>query len=444
MHSTVMRRFRLALVPLLLSACDSPTRPGHELDITWLRQNAVAFTTTDPGGSYADLAPLGAMVGDARIVGLGEATHGTREFFRMKHRVLEYLVKEKGFNTFGIEATWAESIAMNAYVHGGPGDPEVLLSNLRFWTWNTSEVLGMIQWMRAHNQNPGNAPRVSFAGFDMQHSRVAMDEVEAYLDRVDAAAADSARMHYACYRDYQDTQNGAMPNYLAANGPVRLLCRVGVRAVHSLLALRADEFIARSDRVSFLTALRSARVVVQNEDRRSTTTGASQVRDLYMAENIAWLADSISPGAKVVLWAHNAHVSREPGYMGVHLTERYGPEYLVAGFSFYRGKFNAVVPYLGLRSVEAVEDETPRTSYNLQFHRLGMPLFLVDLRPLRSAVPAGAEWLLGPRGFLMVGATYDNIKAQTYYRESALPTEYDIMIHVDATTSSQILPFRYQ
>jgi erythromycin esterase len=448
MHSIIPRRLLLALLALPLIACDSPATPPEqgeeELDISWLQQNAVPFTTTEPGGPYADLAPLGTMIGGARIAGLGEATHGTREFFRMKHRVLEYLVREKGFTTFGIEATWAEANLVNAYVHGGPGDPEVLLSNLRFWTWNTREVLAMIEWMRAHNQNPGTAPKVSFAGFDMQYSRVAMDQAETYLRRLDAAAADSVGAFYACYREFQDLQGASGPNYLAASPAVRAQCRAGVQAAHALLARRADELIARTDRTAFLTALRAARIVVQNEDLRATATGGSQLRDQYMAENVAWLADSITPGAKVVLWAHNGHVSRGPGYMGTHLTQWYGDAYRVVGFSFYRGEFSAVVPNVGLRTAAALHGEAPPESYNHQFHRLEMPLFLLDLRPLRAGAPAGAEWMLGPRGFRMVGATYDRAYAQLYFRQSALPQEYDVLIHVEQTTASQLMPFRYE
>lgn len=110
-----------ALLPLAVAACDKggPAEPEDGYDITWLKANAVALSTTEPGGPYADLAPFGQVVGSARIVALGEATHGTREFFRMKHRLLEYLVKEMGFNTFAIETPWAEANRINHYVQTG-------------------------------------------------------------------------------------------------------------------------------------------------------------------------------------------------------------------------------------------------------------------------------------------------------------------------------------
>lgn len=447
MLSSLVRRSLCILIALPLLGCDSPTSkeppPPAELDITWLAQNAVPFSTTTPGGDYADLAPLGQMIGDARIVGLGEATHGTREFFRMKHRILEYLVREKGFSTFAIEATWAEANRLNRYVHTGEGDPEVLLSNLYFWTWNTREVLSMIQWMRAHNQNPGSAPKVSFYGFDMQYSRVAMDDAMAYLRRVDAAAADSAVGHYQCYRDFQDFPQRATPPYGDAPAEVRTRCRNGVVAVHALLSRRADEFVARSDRRAYDEALRAARVVVQNEDLRATPAADGvRVRDTYMAENVAWLADVAAPASRMVLWAHNVHVSRSAPYMGTHLTTRYGNDYRVVGFSFYRGELSAVVQGVGLTTTSAVA--AVDSSYEHQFHRLDLPRFILDLRPLRSGAPAGAGWLLGPRLFRQVGAVYDPATPDDFYNPTPLATDYDIMIHEDVTNASNRLPFRFE
>ncbi|HYG64532.1 MAG TPA: erythromycin esterase family protein, partial [Thermoanaerobaculia bacterium] len=117
--------------------------PGHA---AWLRGNALPLATAAAGNGFADLQPLRQAFGDARIVSLGEATHGTREFFLMKHRLLEFLVEEMGFTHFSIEANMPETYKMNEYVLEGQGDPEELLEGMLFWTWNTQEVLDMIHW----------------------------------------------------------------------------------------------------------------------------------------------------------------------------------------------------------------------------------------------------------------------------------------------------------
>lgn len=428
---------------LLLAACDSsdPVAPGEEFDLTWLEENAIPFATTEPGGGYADLAPLGPMIGDARVVALGEATHGTREFFRMKHRMVEYLVKERGFSIFAIEATWPEANRLNRYVHTGEGNPAELLAGLHFWTWNTEEVLELIEWMRRHNQNPGGDPRVSFYGFDMQYSRVAMNQVVAYLRGVSPAAADSAEAHYTCYRAYQDT--AVTQNYGAAPPGIKEQCRAGVRAAYALVERGKQAWTPMTGDSAYDFALRSARIVVQNEDVRKGSADGARLRDQYMAENVVWLADQAGTGYNLVLWAHNAHVARRDFYMGTHLAAKYGAAYRPVGFAFYSGTFNAITPVPGptfttqLGVAEIPDSVTTPRSYNHQFHRLGMPRFIVDLQPLRNGAPDGAEWLLGPRHLRMIGASYDPNRQLNSYLQTELVKEYDIMIHIDRSTPTQ-------
>ncbi|HEX2076858.1 MAG TPA: erythromycin esterase family protein [Longimicrobium sp.] len=437
-RSSILSRTLLPVLALALAGCEvaGTTEPSETEDLTWLQQNAVPFTTTNPGGSYDDLARFGQMVGDARIVGLGEATHGTKEFFTMKHRLVEYLVKEKGFTVFGIEATHTEAHRVNAYINGGPGDPVVLLTNLYFWTWNTREVADMLVWMREYNQTAPADKKLSFYGFDLQYSRVAMDTVIAYLRGINQPAADSADAHYLCYRNYQDRILGppGLP-YTTATPSVRQQCHAGVVAVHTMLERRAGEFTAQSGRRDYEIALRAARVVIQNEDLKgSLPQQGTQLRDAYMAENIAWMAEVAEPGEKVVLWAHNAHVSRWEPFMGVDLTERYGDAYVVVGFSFHRGKFLAVQPGIGL--LPATAPPALAASYEGQFHLLGHERFYVDLRPLRDGAPEGALWLLGPRLYRLIGAGYRANQPNSVYAPHPLVDEYDIMIHVEETTNT--------
>src|SRR5205085_3617532 len=128
----------------------------------WLKKHALPFDTEQAGTGFDDLRGLSAIVGNARIVSLGEATHGTHEFFAMKHRVLEYLVENLGFTVFAIEAALPECDAINDYVVDGAGDASTALAGQHFWTWNTDEVLDMIQWMRNYNLSRGSKPPVHF------------------------------------------------------------------------------------------------------------------------------------------------------------------------------------------------------------------------------------------------------------------------------------------
>ena len=150
----------------------------------WIRAHAIRLTTPEAGHGFADLQPLKPVIGNARLVALGEATHGSREFFQLKHRMLEFLATDMGFTIFTIEANMPEAYRLNDYVLNGTGDPAELLRGMYFWTWDTEEVLDMIRWMRAFNQS--GKGRVEFTGFDMQTPVVAQDIVRAFIAKYDA------------------------------------------------------------------------------------------------------------------------------------------------------------------------------------------------------------------------------------------------------------------
>ena len=166
----------LTVVPHAWSADDQPV-------IEWMRANAIRIETPEAGHGFADMQQLKQVVGNARIVALGEATHGTREFFQLKHRMLEFLATEMGFTIFSIEANMPEAYRLNDYVLNGKGDPKQLLKGMYFWTWDTQEVLDMILWMREFNKT--GKGRVEFTGFDMQTPTVAMEIVRDFVSKSD-------------------------------------------------------------------------------------------------------------------------------------------------------------------------------------------------------------------------------------------------------------------
>src|SRR5215813_6529799 len=149
----------------------------------WIASNAIPLKTVEAGHGFDDMQPLKKIVGDARVVELGEATHGTREFFQLKHRMLEFLASEMGFTIFSIEANMPEAYRLNEYVLTGKGDPKALLKGMYFWTWDTQEVLDMIQWMRQFNAS--GKGRVEFTGFDMQTPDVAQQIVRDFVLKYD-------------------------------------------------------------------------------------------------------------------------------------------------------------------------------------------------------------------------------------------------------------------
>jgi len=191
----------------LLAAADG----GQEMRIAWLDEHVVPLTGCEAEHGFEDLAPLAAVIGDARIVGLGESTHGTHEHFQMKHRLVEYLVEELGFSWFAIEASTPEAHRLDAYVLGGDGDPEELIRGMYFWTWTTEEVLAMVEWMRAHNARSDH--KIHFTGFDMQTPDVAADEVVRFLREVESPLADQAAERYPEVLEAAQRSPGGMAAY---------------------------------------------------------------------------------------------------------------------------------------------------------------------------------------------------------------------------------------
>jgi len=170
-----------------------PVAP-KKADLKWIRKNAIPIDTADPASGHAGLMPLRDMIGERPIVALGEGTHGTSEFFKMKHRIVRFLAEEMGFTVFAIEANMPEARKVNRYVLTGEGDPRRALSGLYFWTWDTSEVLAMIEWMKEYNLS--GKGRMEFYGFDMQFPDVAMQNVREFVEKADPEFMPPLEEHY--------------------------------------------------------------------------------------------------------------------------------------------------------------------------------------------------------------------------------------------------------
>lgn len=203
-----LRVLALILLPVAALAQTPAKDPVND----WIRGNAVRLATPVVGHGFDDMQPLKKIVGDARIVALGEATHGSREFFQLKHRVLEFLATQMGFTIFSIEANMPEAYKLNDFVLNGNGDPAALIKGMYFWTWDTQEVLDMVLWMREFNQS--GKGRVTFTGFDMQTPTVAARIVRDFVDKADPeyapALADAVKLALA-------PSTAAQPKFGTAN-----------------------------------------------------------------------------------------------------------------------------------------------------------------------------------------------------------------------------------
>ena len=410
--------------------------------VAWLTANTRPFQSDAPESGFDDLAEIGAIVGTARVVALGEATHGTREFFRMKHRVFEYLVEKQGFTHFTIEATMPESRAMDRYVILGEGDPATLLSNLYFWTWNTTEVLDLVKWMRAYNVRVG-APRLRFVGFDISFPQQAADSVLATLVRRDAALGQRASRIVGCLAPGRDASGQyATARYLSSTiATERLACADSLTALATTVALRRSQWAATSS-TEELDWMEQYVTLVRQWQRVAATTNTSAERDKAMAENLLWIADK-NPAARVFAWAHNYHVSRRPGAMGSYVAGRLGTQYRVFGFTFGTGRFNAVGTF-GNGAATAVIPHTiseiDPSSLEAIFAAINQPRLIFDAR--RIDVGGATATLEAPLRMRSIGALYSAASASAYFDQTLLPLDYDALIWFATTTTSTLLPFR--
>ncbi|MEV7560641.1 erythromycin esterase family protein [Streptomyces sp. NPDC089795] len=406
----------------------------------WLAAHARTLDTLDPGAPYEDLAPLREVLRDVRIVGLGESTHGTREFFRLKHRVLEFLVRDMGCTTLAMEASESAARAVDAYVCHGVGDPVRLIARMGFWTWRTEEMLDIVEWMRAHNGGVPAERRVRFVGIDPQLGADSVAAVGSYLEQVaPERAADLAELE-------------VLARARPGSGPdpeQRLLHRA--RAVAGFLDDNRAKFAELTSPEAAAGAVEHARILCRAADlvTRSLDPGSPEdnvfaVRDRYMAEAVARHAEGAGAQGPVALWAHNGHIVKGAYGNGVpslgsHLRARFGEGYYALGLLFGKGSFRA-------RSANRTQGPGVR-------HRIGTSLRSVEGRlaaavpgnyyvDLRAADPSaeGAGWLHEPSAQRSFGAAVPRLTYRFHTAPLTPAEDYDGLAFVSRSTCSRPLP----
>jgi erythromycin esterase len=407
--------------------------------VAWIGKHAVPLRTPEAGHGFEDMAPLREVIGDARVVALGEATHGTREFFQLKHRMLEFLVEEVGFTVFAIEANWPESLAIDDYVLHGRGTPEDGLDGIYFWTWNTEEVLALIEWMRSYNDDPAHERKLRFYGFDMQTSTVATEKVIAYLKEVDpdyAAGVGTTLETLGTER--------AREAYGSLSEEERASVMAAIDAMLERFDARREDYVARSSEREWVLGRQHGVIVKQAAavyapEASSMGPGGFNARDESMARNIEWILATEPPGTKVVVWAHNGHVSKYSGSgmvpMGSHLARVFGDRYVVFGFAFNRGSFQAIDWTKGRGNPGILAEHTvgpaPEGNVGAAFARTDLKVFALDLRGGTAGSPVPA-WFDTPHPMRQIGAVFSGESRMS--QPIVLPEHFDCMLFVDDTT----------
>ena len=406
-------------------------------------------------GVAGDDAELVARLGTMRLALLGEASHGTHEFYAERVALTQRLVREHRFNAVVVEADWPDAWRVDRYIRGRSDDrdAEAALAGFeRFptWMWRNTVVRDFVEWLRDFNRGRPASQQVGFYGMDLYSLYRSIGAVLEYLERVDPEAAQRARSRYACFDHYGEDSQAY--GYAASFG-MQASCEDEVIQQLRDMNLRAAEFIPGSgeERADAFFAQQNARLVRNAEEYYRTMfhgrVSSWNLRDSHMVETLQALDKHLAAtvgSARMAVWAHNSHLgdasATEMGDLGEWnvgqlVRDRWAGDAMLVGFSTHRGTVTAASEWDGVAERKRVRPGLAG-SYEDLFHKAGEHRFWLPLRDN----PALAELLAQPRLQRAIGVIYlPQSERMSHYFHTRLPAQFDAMIHIDETRAVQPL-----
>ncbi len=408
-------------------------------------------------GSKADYDPLMTWIGEARFVLLGEASHGTHEFYKERAQITKRLIQEKGFNAVAVEADWPDAYRVNRYVRGESANTEAIEALEGFkrfpaWMWRNADVLDFVGWLRAHNESlKAPATKTGFYGLDLYSLHTSIEAVLNYLDKVDPQGAAAARYRYSCFEHFGEEPQ--QYGYATGSGLTESCEREVVQQLVEIQRQAAryaslDGRIAADD---FFFAEQNARLVKNAEEyyRKMYHGRVStwNLRDRHMAETLHALATHLEKQdgyAKVILWAHNSHLgdarATDMGRagelnVGELVRERYGKDAVLVGFTTFSGTVTAASNW-GRPAERKQVRPALGGSYEALFHQVGLPRFMLNLKAdSRVARSLDAAMLERAIGVIYLPET----ERQSHYFQARLANQFDVILHFDETRAVEPL-----
>ena len=391
------------------------------------------------------------LAGDARFVLIGEASHGTHEFYECRAEITKRLIGEKGFSAVAVEADFPDAYRVNRFVRG-IGDDSTAEESLRdfrrfpLWMWRNEDALGFVEWLRAFNESLGQEERVGFYGIDLYSLHSSMEAVLNYLERTDPEAAKRARYRYSCFEAFGDD-----PQHYGYAASFGLTSSCEDEAVKQLVELQRrsgdymdrDGFVGRDE---YFFAEQNARLVKNAEEYyREMFRGrvsSWNLRDRHMAETLFALAERMEADgrpAKLVVWAHNSHLGdaratdmsdRGEWNVGQLLREHPTPATFNIGFTTFEGTVAAADNWDESGREVKVREALP-DSYERLFHEVDKPCFFLNMHDdeVRRA-------LSSPMLERAIGVIYrPETERVSHYFKAGLPQQFDAVIHFDRTSA---------
>jgi protein-L-isoaspartate(D-aspartate) O-methyltransferase len=381
-------------------------------------------------------------IGDSRLVLIGEASHGTSEFYRMRERITRALIEQKGFRFVAIEGDWPDAARVDHYVRHMEYPPSEWTAFARFpvWMWRNAEVREFVDWLRAYNAGKPIEQRTAFYGLDLYSLYSSIREVLAYLDKRDPASAAVARERYGCLTPWQS--DPATYGHAALSGSYHT-CEPAVTAVLTDL-LKKRTLYAGADGERFLDAMQNAKLVANAERYYRIMYYGSRaswnLRDTHMFETLRNLLNFHGADSKAVVWAHNSHIgdasatemsARGEHNLGQLCRKEFGQGAYLIGFGTHEGQVAAASNWDEPMQIKAVQPSLPE-SYEHACHKAGIAAFMLDLRVAAAELKG---MLRKPRLERAIGVIYrPESERASHYFQAELPAQFDEYIWLDRTS----------
>jgi protein-L-isoaspartate(D-aspartate) O-methyltransferase len=396
----------------------------------------------------ADLSALLDRIGEARVILLGEASHGTSEFYRMREKISRELIIQKDFNFVAIEGDWPDAARIDHYVRHREAPPSEWTPFARFptWMWRNNEVRVFVDWLRGHNAVLKPETRVAFHGLDLYSLYVSIRHVLEYLDEVDPLSAKVARVRYGCLTPWQ--ADPVTYGHAALTGRYPTCESDVVHMLKDLLAKRQSYALRDGER--YFDAEQNARLVANAERYYRIMYYGSRaswnLRDGHMFETLRRLLDYYGPNSKAIVWAHNSHVgnasatemtARGEHNLGQLCRQQLGDHCYAIGFGTDHGSVAAATDWDGPMEIKSVRAAL-ENSYEWLCHEAAIPHFMLGLR---DKTTAHARGLMTPRLERAIGVIYrPESERASHYFEAVLPHQFDEYIWFDETRA--VTPFK--
>ena len=438
------------LITNLFTEKDKPKQLS-EGDLRLLKNHIYPIAKDALKNDSSEFVFLNEKLKKAEVIGLGEATHGTKEFFELKSRVFKYLVQKQNVKLFGIEANFAACYDINKYVLTGEGNAKEALSRNGYWVWQSQEVLDLIEWMKNYNKGKSADQMIQFYGYDMQDATSCVIWLEKYLSK------------YIANFDKSLLPEKIEENKIALrNLDDKALDEMQERNLNKLKQL--EDYVLnnkielfKKDSTDFKFATQTIAVLRQklNYFREQDFNTAYSYRDSSMTQNIKWIRES-NNNDKIMLWAHNGHIGKgtfsddfkSGNWMGTHLNKLYGEKYYNIGFSFSEGGFVAQSPpstnlfYLMYSFTKSIFKDEPwalsnnyvkphKKSYLTNtFSQLETPIFYIDFKDI-APYKSLKDFINKEYEHYEAGAVYISEKSALW--STNLYEYFDALIYVDKT-----------